>query len=122
MKYKTAATLLFLGAFTFFGLGIANAAEEEVDHKAEAIKHTEQAVEHGKQGHADVLVEHAQQALKHSKEGTGVRSTYELEVASPHLRQAIEHGKQGHADIATQHAEEALAKLTTKMTKDKTQP
>jgi hypothetical protein len=52
----------------------------------------------------------------------GVRSTFELEVAAPHLRQAVEHGKQGHADIATQHAEEALAKLTTKMTKDKSQP
>ena len=122
MKYKAIPTLLFLGAFTFFGLGIANAAEEEVDHKAETIKHTEQAVEHGKQGHADVLVEHAQQALDHAKQGMGVRSTFELEVAAPHLRQAVEHGKQGHADIATQHAEEALAKLTTKMTKDKSQP
>jgi ABC-type tungstate transport system permease subunit len=122
MKYKVIPILLFLGAFVFFGLGVANAAEEKVDHKAEAIKHTEQAVEQGKQGHADVLVEHAQQALKHAKEGTGVRSTYELEVASPHLRQAIEQGKQGHVDVATKHAEEALAKLTTKMVKDPTQP
>jgi hypothetical protein len=69
-----------------------------------------------------MLIEHAEQALKHAKQGTGVRATYELEVASPHLRQAIEHGKQGHVDVATQHAEEALAKLTTKMVKDKTQP
>jgi hypothetical protein len=69
-----------------------------------------------------VLVEHAQQALDHAKAGLGVRSQFELEVASPHLRQAIESGKQGHADVATKHAEEALAKLTTKMEKDKTQP
>ena len=121
MKYKTAATLLFLGAFIFFGLDIANAAEEEMDHKAEVIKHTEQAIEHGKQGHADILVEHIRQALDHVKLGL-TRTVYELEVASPHLRKALEEGKQGHVDVATKHAEEALVRLTAKQIKDTTQP
>ncbi len=37
------------------------------EHAATALEHANQAVTHGKAGHASVLVEHAQAALPHAK-------------------------------------------------------
>ena len=75
----------------------------------DAIVEAKQAVEHGKQGHAEVLVTHAQKSLNFAERG-GKNS--HLKEAMKHLTEAIEHGKAGHADVATEHAETALTHLT----------
>jgi hypothetical protein len=80
-------------------------------HVAEAIKHAEGAVDHGKQGHPDALVEHAEEALMHAQAA-------QKEVKNPHLDEgvhelmdAVEHGKAGHADVGTKHAKSAIKHL-----------
>jgi len=71
--------------------------------------HAKEAVDHGKQGHAEVLVTHAEKSLQYAEMG-GKNS--HLNEGIKHLKEAIEHGKAGHADVATEHAETALTHLT----------
>jgi len=78
-------------------------------HVKKAIAHANEAVDHGKQGHADVLVTHAQSSLNHAKLGG---ENPHLVEAIKHLNEAIEHGKAGHADVATGHAENAITHLS----------
>lgn len=82
---------------------------QEEQSLREAINHATQAVEQGKQGHAEKLVTHAetslQQALKGGKDP-------HLVEAIANLKAAIEHGKAGHADVATKHAETAVTHLS----------
>jgi len=113
-----------------FSSGLANAGEETVEaaqpdagkaaeissteepkaagkvenHVLAAMPHADAAIEHGAQGHAEVLVEHAQAALTHAEAG---RDNPHLAEAATHLQAAIEHGRMGHADVATRHAREA---------------
>jgi Small metal-binding protein len=81
------------------------------DHIAEAITHTNQAIDHGKMGHADVLTTHAEAALGHAQAGEKAKANPHTEEAIKHLKQAIDEGKKGHADAATTHAEAALTHL-----------
>ena len=71
----------------------------------DAIKHAMEAVDHGKQGHAEKLVTHAEAALQHAMKGG---NDPHLAEAIANLKEAIEHGKAGHADVATNHAESAV--------------
>ena len=80
-------------------------------HHQEALKLAQDAVAHGKQGHADALVTNADAALQHAQQaGKGSH----VDTAVTELKQAIEHGKAGHADVATTHAEQAVAHLSKK--------
>jgi Small metal-binding protein len=83
-------------------------------HFDEAIKHASAAVEHGKAGHASVLVEHATPALEHTLAGAlnakGLPKSH-ADMAVTDLEEAIKHGKENHADIATTYAEAALGHL-----------
>ncbi len=95
---------------TAFGEGGArrdNVRQEQT--VKDAIKHATEAVDHGKQGHAEKLMTSAeaslQEALKAGKDP-------HLAEAITHLKEAIEHGKAGHADVATKHAESAVAHLS----------
>src|SRR5437016_1405232 len=72
-------------------------------------KDAKEAVAHGKQGHADVLVQHAEEALKHA--GAAAKNPH-VDEGIKHLNEAVAHGKQGHADVATKHAEEAVTHLS----------
>jgi hypothetical protein len=97
------ASLLLLSAAVF--------ADPHLD---EAIKHTTAAVEHGKMGHASVLVEHAVPALEHTM--TAVIAAKGLSLshinnAITDLEETIKHGKKGHAEIATTYAETSLEHL-----------
>jgi hypothetical protein len=67
-----------------------------------------QAVDHGKQGHAEVLVTYAEKSM-HFPERGGKNA--HLDEGMKHLTEAIEHGKVGHADVATEHADAALTHL-----------
>jgi hypothetical protein len=94
-----------------FGEGGArrDVVRQEQQNIKDAIKHATEAVEHGKQGHADKLVTHAEASLQQvMRGGTDPHVT----EAITNLNAAIEHGKAGHADVATKHAETALTHLS----------
>ncbi len=83
-------------------------------HLDEAITHATAAVDHGKQGHASVLVEHAAPALEHTLSAATVAhgpSKGHVNNAIADLEEAVKHGKMGHADVATTYAETALEHL-----------
>ena len=105
--YRVALILFAFGAFV--SVPMVNAQPSPAGNVMDAIVEAKQAVEHGKQGHADVLVTHAQKSLNFAERG-GKNS--HLKEAITHLNEAIEHGKAGHADVATEHAETALTHLT----------
>jgi hypothetical protein len=79
---------------------------------AEALAEAQQAVEHGKAGHSDVVVKHAEAALKLAKGAQEHAKNPHLDGAVKELEQAVSHGKAGHADVATKHAEEAVKHLS----------
>lgn len=74
----------------------------------DAIEQATEAVDHGKQGHAEKLVTHAEASLQLALRGG---ESPHLAEAITHLKEAIEHGKAGHADVATKHAESAVTHL-----------
>ncbi len=80
-------------------------------HVADSLEHAQKAEEHGKQGHADVLVENAEEALKHAKMAQKETPNMHLDKGISELEKAISHGKQGHADVATGYAESAIKHL-----------
>jgi len=75
----------------------------------DALQHATEAVEHGKQGHAEKLVTHAEASLEQAMRGGTDPHSAE---AITNLKQAIEHAKAGHADVATKHAESAVTHLS----------
>lgn len=81
------------------------------DHIAEAIKHTKEAIEHGKMGHADVFTAQAEAALTDAKAAEKVKANPHMKEGITRLEAAIDLGKRKHADLATKHAEEALTQL-----------
>lgn len=106
---RLAIIALALGLTVFFAPQASFAAE---DHIAEAIQHTEQAIDHGKQGHGPVLAEHAQIALQHAEAGEKDKANPHTEAAIKDLKAAVEDGKAGKAEAATKSAESALAHLS----------
>ena len=96
---------------TAFGEGAArrDVVRQEQQTVKDAIKHATEAVEHGKQGHAEKLVTHAEASLQQAMSGG---KDPHLAEAITNLREAIEHGKAGHADVATKHAETAVTHLS----------
>ena len=80
-------------------------------HVADSLEHAQKAVEHGRAGHADVLVEHTGEALKHAKMAQKETPNMHLDKGISELEKAISHGKQGHADVATEYAESAIKHL-----------
>lgn len=75
----------------------------------DAIKHAVEAVDHGKQGHAEKLVISAEASLQEVLKGGKAPHVGEAII---NLKEAIEHGKAGHADVATKHAETAVTHLS----------
>lgn len=82
---------------------------QEEQSVRDAIKHATEAVDHGKQGHAEKLVTSAEASLQLALRGG---ESPHLAEAITHLKEAIEHGKAGHADVATKHAETAVTHLS----------
>ncbi|MGH8611165.1 MAG: small metal-binding protein SmbP [Gammaproteobacteria bacterium] len=120
MTHKNTLAALVAGTLTVLGVGAY--AQQSVApvsaHQTEALKHAEEAIVHGKQGHADVLVEHAEEAKKHAIMASKEFSSFKLQSAINHLDEAITEGKQGHADVATTHAEEAVKVLKSEAPTD----
>ncbi|MGC4099549.1 MAG: small metal-binding protein SmbP [Nitrospira sp.] len=74
-----------------------------------ALEHALEAVNHGKQNHAEQLVTHAEASLLQALRGG---TNPHVAEAITNLNEAIEHGKAGHADVATKHAESAITHLS----------
>ncbi|MDH5739281.1 MAG: small metal-binding protein SmbP [Nitrospira sp.] len=104
--YLRTLTVLAIGFFV--GGPLVNAQPSPAGNVRDAVTHAKKAVEHGQQGHADVLVTHAEKSRNHAERGG---KNPHLNEAITHLNEAVEHGKAGHADVATQHAETALTHL-----------
>jgi anti-sigma28 factor (negative regulator of flagellin synthesis) len=96
------AAALVLGSF----IGTGMAAEE--NHKAEAMTHTQAAIEHGGMGHGSILAQHAEMALKHAEMAEKEKPNTHMEQGIEHLKAAIAEGKKDNADTATNHAKQAL--------------
>lgn len=94
-----------------FGEGGArrDVVRQEQQNVKDAIEHATEAVDHGKQSHAEKLVTHAEAALQLAMKGG---EDPHLAEAIANLKEAIEHGKAGHADVATKHAESAVTHLS----------
>lgn len=105
--YRGALILVALGAFV--SVPMQNAQPSPAGNVRDAIVEAKQGVDHGKQGHADVLVTHAENSLHFAERGGQKHAFERRDEASA---RAIEHGKAGHADVATEHAEAALTHLT----------
>jgi Small metal-binding protein len=99
--------LLHLAVAAFAAFGIACAE----DHLAEAISHTKEAVELGKQGQSDVLVKDAEAGLKHAEAAEKAKANPHIAEGVTHLKASIAEGKKKDAAAATSHAEEALTHL-----------
>ncbi len=105
---KNPISTLSLIAFLFISMiGVSFAVEQ---HAPEARKHAQLAAQHGKMGHADVLVKHDEEALEHVNASIKVHleAGAHLNKAKTHLEEAIKHGKMGHADVAAKHTKEAI--------------
>ena len=105
--YRGALILVALGALV--SVPMLNAQPSPAGNVRDAIMHAKEAVDHGKQGDAGVLVTHAEKAMQYAERGG---KNPHLDEGIKHLKEAIEHGKAGHADVATEHAETALTHLT----------
>ena len=94
-----------------FGEGGArrDVVRQEQQNLKDATTHAREAVDHGKQGHAEKLVTHSEAALQLAMKGG---EDPHLAEAIANLKEAIEHGKAGHADVATKHAEGAVTHLS----------
>lgn len=104
---RVALILVTLGAFA--SVPMLNAHPTASGNVMDAIVEAKHAVEHGKQGHAVLLVTHAEMSLNYAERGG--RYSH-LKEAITHLKEAIEQGKEGYTDAATEHAETALMHLT----------
>ena len=106
-------TVTALSVPPVFSSGIArrDAVRSEQQHQQDAVTCAQDAVVHGKQGHAVAFLGSVDVALQHAlKAGKGPH----VEAAVTELKNAIEHGKAGHADVATKHAEAAVTHLFEK--------
>ena len=99
-----------LGFATLFAPPLALAE----DHLAEAISHTKEAIDQGKQGDTDALnvfVTQAEAALKDAKAAVMEKDKAETKKGISRLICAIYQGKHRNSNFATKHAEEALTHL-----------
>ncbi len=94
-----------------FGEGGArrDVVRQEQQNVRDAIEHATEAVDHGKQGHAEKLVAHVEASLQQAERG-GMDP--HLAEAIINLKGAIEHGRADHADVATKYAENAVSHLS----------
>jgi hypothetical protein len=82
-----------------------------MDHVADAIRHTKEAIAEGKKGHAKELVTPADLAKQHAMEAEKVEPSEHVKQALAHLDAALAEGRKDDAAAATKHAEQALEHL-----------
>ena len=108
MRTNYIIRLITLMATLVLGSGPLMAAE---DHKAEAMKHAQAALESGKLGNAAAIGEHAGAAKVHAEAAQQERPNVHLEAAIKSLDSAIEESKKGNAALAEEAAFGAVTHL-----------
>jgi hypothetical protein len=73
--------LVALSIAATFVLARTDLGYAQEDHIAQAREHASAAVEHGKMGHADVLIQHAEQALQHAQSSHAQQAIQSLDVS-----------------------------------------
>lgn len=85
-------------------------------HSAEMMEAADKMVDHGSQGHMDVLIKHAKEMVMHGQAAVkaippgdphGKEAKMHINVAIEEAEGAIDHGSQGHGSIAMKHARAA---------------
>ncbi len=109
---------LMMGAFILFPVYPALASGDDAKkHGEETLVHAEAMVDHGGQGHMDVMTEHAKELMMHAEEtikalpagdmhGNEVKEHFQEAITA--AEKAIDHGGQGHGGTAMKHAKSAL--------------
>lgn len=100
-----------LGASLVAALLSLSPAMAEENHKAEAAKHAQAAVEAGKKGDAAAVGEHCAMAKTHADAAQQEKANPHLGAGIENLNKCIEHAGMGHADIAGGAAEAAVSHL-----------
>jgi hypothetical protein len=108
---KIISTIFAIAMLAFFLSIPAYAKDTKEKEGSEATQHLEEAIKHGKMGHAKDLSEHAKESLKHAKKAKELGADAHMDTAIEHLGEAIKHADMGHADEGTKHAEEALSHM-----------
>ncbi|WP_236102272.1 small metal-binding protein SmbP [Methylotetracoccus oryzae] len=93
-----------------FTLGFAVTSGAE-DHKAEAMKQAQAALDSGKQGNAAAVAEHAAAAKIHAEAAQQERPNPHLDAAIKNLDAAIAEGRKGNASSAEEAAFGAVTHL-----------
>jgi hypothetical protein len=113
---KLASVFVFVGLLLCLSTNVFAAGQSAATytHVKTALTHADEAVVHGKAGHAPVLVEHAKSALNHTLEASlvakGVAKTH-VDAAAEWFQKAIDEGELGHAAPATKDVEEGIGHL-----------
>ncbi|PSJ17758.1 small metal-binding protein SmbP [Nitrosomonas supralitoralis] len=102
---KAISTIIAMGILALFLS--AQASASDAPEKMKAMEHIDEAIKHGKMGHAKELLEHAKESRNDAKAALAAGADAHMEQAVKHLDEAIKHAEMGHADEATKHAEEA---------------
>jgi hypothetical protein len=102
---KNIIAAIIIGGLAWTGIGMA--ADPTPDFKAETLKHIDEGIAQGQQGHADVLVQHAREAHVQAREALNHSSDPFMEKAAEHINAAISEGGKGQAEAATKHLEAA---------------
>ncbi|MCI0526561.1 MAG: hypothetical protein L0Y56_03790, partial [Nitrospira sp.] len=87
-------------------------------HAQSMVEEAEEMMNHGNQGHVDVMVRHAEAMIKHAKEVIeaippdnmhGKEAVARLKQAIDHAEELLPHAEKGHQDAAMAHANKAFA-------------
>jgi hypothetical protein len=105
MAMKVIPTVIVIGVLAFFLS--AQAFATDAPEKLKAMEHIDEAIKHGKMGHAKELLAHAKESREHAKAALAAGADAHMDQAVQHLDEAIKHAEMNHADEATKHAEEA---------------
>ncbi|SNX59870.1 Small metal-binding protein [Nitrosomonas ureae] len=102
---KTISNIIAIGVLALFLS--TQAIASDAPEKMKAMEHIDEAIKHGKMGHAKELLEHAKESRDQANAALAAGADAHMDQAVKHLDEAIKHAEMGHADEATKHAEEA---------------
>lgn len=117
MNRTVAVAFLFGAVMLFPAHQVFAGGDDAKAHGKETIFSAEKMVDHGDQGHMDVMAKHAKELMMHAEEtikalpagdmhGDEVKGHFQEAITE--AEKAIDHGGQGHEDVAMKHAKSAL--------------
>jgi len=115
-------TAVFVTIFFFSMVMTIQAGSPDIKaaqmHAQSVVEEAEQMMNHGDQGHMDVMIRHAEAMIQHAKQAIhftpadnmhGKEAVARLKEAIDHVEELIPRAKKGRADAAMAHANKAFA-------------